>query len=257
MANDQPPKKIRLLDAGATLTKPFKSPLRTRDSSKDLLCQPPLLTSYQTNTAHIEERTVSSQIAEDNVEHGKQLLRSLQGTPKRQPSRLRLAAPSKSPLADSELLELQKKKRVLQAHLKSLTDELENTKQAIQIESSGKDAELETLTRKWRHIAQQAAEEVLGGAQERISRMGGMAAWRERSRRDSMRWEFEDDVHGRGSDGDEEVNATNETTEANGSTQPQPNEEEQEEVSFFVSLFALKSMLINSGIKHGVHAKDL
>jgi hypothetical protein len=42
---------------------------------------------------------------------------------------------------------------------------------------------------KWRLISQEAAEEVFAGAQERVARMGGMKAWRQRSEQDATRWE--------------------------------------------------------------------
>jgi hypothetical protein len=46
---------------------------------------------------------------------------------------------------------------------------------------------------KWRLASQDAADEAFTGAQERVARMGGMAAWKEHSKRDATRWEFDEE----------------------------------------------------------------
>lgn len=96
-----------------------------------------------------------------------------------------------SPLADPELLRLQKQERALQSRLAALREELNVAKQALRIESSNKDAELQRLITKWRHASQEAADEVFTGAQERVTQMGGLAAWQERSKRDTFQWDLE------------------------------------------------------------------
>ena len=111
----------------------------------------------------------------------------------RPPSRSARATPTQSPLGDPELLHLQKQERALQSRLAALREELNIAKQALRIESSNKDAELESLIKKWRLASQEAAEEVFAGAQERVARMGGLAAWKERSKRDAFQWDHEED----------------------------------------------------------------
>jgi hypothetical protein len=96
-----------------------------------------------------------------------------------------------SPLADPELLRLQKQESALQSRLAALREELNVAKQALRIESSNKDAELEGLVTKWRHASQEAADEVFAGAQERVTKMGGLAAWRVRSKRDTFHWDLD------------------------------------------------------------------
>ncbi|KKK23381.1 hypothetical protein AOCH_003793 [Aspergillus ochraceoroseus] len=95
-------------------------------------------------------------------------------------------------LPDPAVLNLQKQQRVLQSRLAALRSELETVQQALQIESSNRDDELEALIVKWRRVSQNAADEVFTGAQERVSRMGGIKAWRERMKNDSARWEQEE-----------------------------------------------------------------
>jgi hypothetical protein len=103
------------------------------------------------------------------------------------------ATPTQSPLADPELLRLQKQERALQSRLAGLREELNVAKQALRVESSNKGAELEGLITKWRHASQEAADEVFSGAQERVTMMGGLTAWRERSKRDAFQWNHEEE----------------------------------------------------------------
>lgn len=51
--------------------------------------------------------------------------------------------------------------------------------QALKIEESGKDAELEGLIKKWRVVSKDAAEEVFGSVRDRVNRMGGVKGWRD------------------------------------------------------------------------------
>ncbi|KAL3471984.1 hypothetical protein BJX99DRAFT_236326 [Aspergillus californicus] len=90
------------------------------------------------------------------------------------------------------MLNLQKEQRMAQARLSTLRSELDTVQQALRIESSNREEELEGLVVKWKKVSQDAAEEVFTGAQERISRMGGVKGWRERMRNDCSRWEQEE-----------------------------------------------------------------
>ncbi|MCJ1389917.1 hypothetical protein MMC18_002774 [Xylographa bjoerkii] len=58
----------------------------------------------------------------------------------------------------------------------------------LKIESSAKDAELTRLIALWRLAARQAAEEIFAGVRDRVNRMGGVGAWREREREGRERW---------------------------------------------------------------------
>ena len=71
-----------------------------------------------------------------------------------------------------EKLEEQQQKR----HLEN-----EESENGAHVAKTG-DIRLESLIAKWRSATRRAAEEVYEGAQERVNRMGGVAAWKERER---------------------------------------------------------------------------
>lgn len=54
--------------------------------------------------------------------------------------------------------------------------------QAVGLLTSSKDSELEALSLKWRAASRLAAEEVFASARDRVNRMGGVGAMRERER---------------------------------------------------------------------------
>ena len=191
---DQHPSKRRRLDAVAALSKPFKSPLRRPvpidDASPSSMSGAGLVIASQDATEQASTTTPSKTVqgvrpfpldTSPAVPRPKPVIRSSFSTP------------AKSPLSDPELLNLQKQQRLLQSKLTKLSDEIDIANQALRIESSTKDAELEALVIKWRLVSQEAADEVFVGAQDRILKMGGMAAWRERNKRDAMRWGFQEE----------------------------------------------------------------
>ncbi|KAF7592782.1 hypothetical protein BBP40_012464 [Aspergillus hancockii] len=110
-----------------------------------------------------------------------------------------LASPKKPIFSDPAVLDLQKQQRALQSRLATLRSELDTAQQALRLESSTKDAEIESLIVKWRSISQNAAEEVFSGAQERVARMGGLKIWKERMKSNSVNWEEEEIETGYGS----------------------------------------------------------
>lgn len=93
---------------------------------------------------------------------------------------------------DPVIADLQNQQKALQARVTTLRSEIDTAQQARRIESSNRDAELERLIAKWRSVSQSAAEEVFEGAQERFTRMGGMAAWRDRTKSQNERWQQEE-----------------------------------------------------------------
>ena len=80
------------------------------------------------------------------------------------------------------------------------------------------DERLESLIAKWRAASRQAAEEVYTGARERVDRMGGVAAWRERERekaehRQSNNWGW--DTAGAARTGYDDDNGDNDNDDDN------------------------------------------
>ncbi|CAL5866802.1 uncharacterized protein PFLUO_LOCUS1012 [Penicillium psychrofluorescens] len=199
--------KRRRLDAAFTLSKPFKSPLRRRTPASS------------ENISSTTEPTTP-----EATKHKNELLPNPAPTPGNSSSILKPSLPaSGSPLrkrkpttfslTDPKVLELQKKQRVLQTRVVSLRSELDTARQALQIESSTKAAELEALIFKWRFISQEAADEVFLDARDRVARMGGLGVWRERSKRDNAPWEDsaqqknENGGDGEGYDGEMDVDS--------------------------------------------------
>jgi Swi5-dependent recombination DNA repair protein 1 len=60
--------------------------------------------------------------------------------------------------------------------------DIDTLTQALSILTSTKSAELEKLAEKWRSASRLAAEEVFASARDKVNRMGGVGAWREREK---------------------------------------------------------------------------
>ncbi|KAJ5096729.1 hypothetical protein N7456_007450 [Penicillium angulare] len=192
MADDRNPIKRRRLHANATLSKPFKSPLRrpvsTEPTSESTSSMPELSTPPK-GISHFDS-------PETPIDENKNQLTTPAGPPAividRPPRIPPMRTPTRSSPADPEIASLTKQHRSLLSRLGILRSELDNARQASRIELSGKETELEALILKWRLVAQTAAEEVFTTSQERVARMGGMAGWRERSKRDTMQWDCDE-----------------------------------------------------------------
>ncbi|KAJ5664559.1 hypothetical protein N7507_005290 [Penicillium longicatenatum] len=182
---DHNPRKRRRLDAAATLSKPFKSPLR-RPLSTEL--NSPTLTSGSA-TQHATQPASPVQ-TKQNQEKAATTPKFSPVVRRQIPGFIGPTTPTRS--ADPELLDLQKQQVSLQSRMSALRKDRDTVHQALRIESTSKDTELEALILKWRRAGQDAADDVYANAQERVTRMGGMAAWMERSRRDAVRWDNEE-----------------------------------------------------------------
>ncbi|EYE99039.1 putative DNA repair protein Dds20/Mei5 [Aspergillus ruber CBS 135680] len=184
-------KRRRLENATSTLTKPFKSPLRRpvqannqKGDDKSSTAAIPRSTITEKDEINTPGRT-STPTATSNP---------TSQTRKRKTTTTNTITPTKksSILLDPEISALQKHHRSLQSRLATLHTDLDTAQQALRIESSNRETELESLIAKWKAISQDAAEEVFTGAQERVARMGGMGAWRGQMRSQQERWEREE-----------------------------------------------------------------
>lgn len=136
-----------------------------------------------------------------------------------------------------KLARLQKQHTALLGELASARASLETHAQALKLETSSTDRELEELIAKWKGVGREAAEEVLRVVAARVEGMGGVKGWRqkEREKREGFPggWGWEEEGAGRrGEDeggGDESYDG-----EAGESERKSPEEEEDgiEEVSF-------------------------
>lgn len=192
-------KRRRLEQASSALSKPFKSPLRRPTPAVKEENTNPRPEEVEAPDATSIKPTESTESTSANIQPplptstpANQL-----STPphnrKRPPLGQRPGFATRKPMpTDPEIANIQKQQREAQSRLSNLRSELDTVQQALRIESSNRDEELEALIAKWKKVSQDAAEEVFSGAQERISRMGGVKAWRERMRNDDARWEQEE-----------------------------------------------------------------
>lgn len=90
---------------------------------------------------------------------------------------------------------------VLSSESATLRADINTLTQAIALLSSPADRELDALAAKWRGVAQAAAEELFATSRDRVNRMGGVGAWREREREQRewrRRWDREEAMAGQG-----------------------------------------------------------
>ncbi|KAL8855236.1 MAG: hypothetical protein Q9198_010882, partial [Flavoplaca austrocitrina] len=98
---------------------------------------------------------------------------------------------------------LQKHHTQLLNTLSSLRARLETTTQALEIEASSEDAELEELIKKWTVTSRDAAEEVYVGMKEKVDGMGGWKKWKATQAAGAKGWDNGQEANkGRDEDGD-------------------------------------------------------
>ncbi|OAP64522.1 hypothetical protein AYL99_00494 [Fonsecaea erecta] len=129
--------------------------------------------------------------------------------------------------AELGLRDLQKQHTALSIQLTQLRQSLQTAEEALQVEGSKQDVELQTLISRWRTIAQEAAEELFADAKERIDRMGGVTQWRRQLQEDSRPWKDDNTKAptGRRADDVEEVEEIDqpERVDGEGDTEPEEN----------------------------------
>ncbi|EEP82236.1 predicted protein [Uncinocarpus reesii 1704] len=108
--------------------------------------------------------------------------------------------------AQQRVTVLQKQLSSLHAQLSALRANLDTTAQALKIEQSNQDPEIEALVHKWRLVTREAAEELFASARDRVNRMGGVGVWREKMRQSKLR-KAEWDTCG-GADGGEDADGS-------------------------------------------------
>ena len=203
--------KRRRVDAASTLSRPFKSPFRA-DPTQNSPSQPVLGAQHCTTPA-AEQTTISHQHSRTSPASSPIRNTASNGaSPSSQSSPLRKearevptvgpfhlshrtnSATSYSPFksADPEYAALQKQHTRLLTEVASLRKSTDTTQQALSLEASNQDDELESLINKWRGIAREAAEELFRVAKDKVNRMGGVNAWRERTQKRNTPWAEED-----------------------------------------------------------------
>ncbi|KAJ5945182.1 hypothetical protein N7516_005350 [Penicillium verrucosum] len=209
---DKPSSKRRRTDAATALSKPFKSPLRR---------------TAPTNTDDTPSKPVASRTTEDT---------EVTATPT-----IPVEANSISNSPDSTTTP----HREIKSKVDALIEELEIATQALNLETNPKYIEIPTLVTKWRLASQDAADEVFAGAKERVNRMGGMAAWKEQSKRDATRWDFDEESRER-EHVDEEEEGVDNYGDVDSSGHPlNKNDIEESQDEEFTMEFMLKSLHVD------------
>lgn len=190
-------KRRRLNDATSTLKKPFKSPFRTplRPTTGS---DPPCSGSPNTSTAAGSLPYSTPLIASGTVHNEVSQPESVLATPApstqpNPPKSLTLRSSFSTPTRP-----VQKKtpsKTSLTRELMQLRSEIQILTQAHALATSTKDDNLQVLIDRWRTASRAAAEELFGITRDRVNRMGGVGAWKERekeAKERTMKWDLEE-----------------------------------------------------------------
>lgn len=76
-----------------------------------------------------------------------------------------------------------------------LRNEIQILTQAHALATSTKDEDLQVLIDRWRTASRAAAEELFGSTRDRVNRMGGVGAWKQRekeAKERTMKWDLEE-----------------------------------------------------------------
>ncbi|KAJ5901708.1 hypothetical protein N7495_002236 [Penicillium taxi] len=225
---DISPNKRRRMNAESVLSRPFKSPLR-RPVPPASSCE--VLPSTEVSTVPVTANDAVASTSTSSTVDKKPISRPFLPMLKKQPS------------IDPEMKELQNEKRELDALLRKTQEDLDMAQQALKIRSSNKVAELQEEIVKWRRIAHNVADEVFENAQERVSKMGGIAAWKKQNKPNASSgfgsWGFDDDQlkQDLAGNGEQDVDISDQTHE-------EEKEEENENEEFNMG-YMLKTLNID------------
>lgn len=188
-ASIPPSKRRRLNNAASTLSKPFKSPLKAAEQPDENHGREPSKEQQHANTP----TAVTNHRSRPNTHPTTTTAQRSTQTPTRDRSK-----------SDPQFLTLQKQHSSLLLQLTALRGSLTTAQQAVKIaasssSSSSSNHDLESLILKWKLASREAAEEVFNGAKDRVNGMGGVGAWRERSRENAKSgWNREEEEQQRG-----------------------------------------------------------
>ena len=164
-------------------------------------------------------------------------------------------------MADPEFVALQKQHSALLSQLSSFRQQLDIAQQAVKLTQSKQDIELQNLITKWKSTSRDAAEEVFRNARDKINRMGGVGAWRERTNKKPEGWDDgeEIDLAGLTDEQKEEVEFRKqemaEEAEKYGLNRPDRSPESEDDVCFILTLESRVSANIWTDVYHGDDAE--
>ncbi|KKZ67207.1 hypothetical protein EMCG_07105 [[Emmonsia] crescens] len=272
----QAAKRRRIDHATSTLSKPFKSPLRKQVQNTSAEIDDEKADTMPKSEARVNNASGNAVMSASSIQTSGSInpprtpiaaiKRPTIIPPTPPPTTVNTLSSLSSPIAPSELVALQKQHSALTTRLANLRMELDTVTQALKVEQSGQDVELEVLVAKWKAASREAAEELFVGAEERVKRMGGVKGWRENAKRaqeSRARWDDEDrgvNVGGGGELGseggeederrraemDEEIEGLERTSDSRDEDKGKDGEEDEDE-SFTMDMM-LKSLNIELDI---------
>ncbi|KAI9689927.1 MAG: hypothetical protein M1822_009809 [Bathelium mastoideum] len=184
-------KRRRIELSTNALNKPFRSPLKTLSQPKD---NPPK-DSHPLRTVTDDFDTPPKinkiQTPQSTELHSDPLPSSPQPpqitTPQSRPTRRSRPGSRLPPSTHPYLRTLRQELIALESRTRTLQADIQTIAQAESIQSRDATAQLVTETKRWREVAQQAAEEMFGVAKERVVAMGGLRMWR-KEQEERRRW---------------------------------------------------------------------
>ncbi|KAI4707547.1 hypothetical protein J4E89_007651 [Alternaria sp. Ai002NY15] len=199
-------KRRRLNEATKTLQKPFKSPFRTplKPSIGD---DPPSSDPPEIHTPALDapRTTIAPARSTAPADNGAQqaATRSASMQPPKTPATSKVTPRASKPLVSRPNLSTPSRvaskkapsKPSVAREIMQIRNEIQMLTQAQTLATSTKDDDLVVLVDKWRTASRAAAEELFGSTRDRVNRMGGVGAWKERekeSKERQMQWDKEE-----------------------------------------------------------------
>jgi hypothetical protein len=193
-------KRRKLDESSSTLSKPFKSPMRVGVDSPNprINCKEQTVPDQRAKVTLRKANPYATVTqVDDNSLHQPAAEPPLPSSGSSPICKLapHLSSSPGGPAKDAEYLSLQKQRSALVLQLSKLRQALDTAQQALKIQSSNTDEELELAIGKWQRISREAAEELFVGAKDRVNRLGGVGAWRQRNQKHTQRWDEDESVH--------------------------------------------------------------
>lgn len=189
----------------ATLKKPFRSPFRTAQPSKPAAAavnqQQHLGTSIDASAVDLKEQGTQSEATSRRESNPTRLnarnpLRSYHSSPLLRQSALPQSEDNTDPETGAAITVAQRTQTALITHIAQVRQDVNALTQAISLASGTKDDALNALIDRWTSAAREAAEEVFSLTKDKVNKMGGVGAWREREH-EQREWQKQwDDPHG-------------------------------------------------------------
>ena len=164
------PVKRRKLDAvNSTLTKPFRSPLRTKSNN--------VAASDHKHDSHAQNRSQASSLGPQTPNDSKHSHFAASGHGGETPGVATPLMPSapKAEIDDTDVL--QRDYASLARKLTTLRQSLDTARQALKFETDSHSTDLDNTISKWRSIVQDTADELYEDAKHRVEKEGGVQSW--------------------------------------------------------------------------------